>query len=117
MSTSQSAPSKVVNPRLRSKELLVHIVDEVARENPDTLYAELPRSATSFDAGFHKITYHLFANAINGMASWLAKTLEKKENFETLLYLGPNDLRHNILLLAAVKAGYKVRAAAPKSNF
>jgi len=117
MSTPQSALSKVVNPRLRSRELLVHIVDEIARENPDTLYAELPRSATSFDAGFHKITYHLFANAINGMASWLNKTLEKRENFETLLYLGPNDLRHNILLLAAVKAGYKVRAAAPKSKF
>lgn len=71
---------------------------------------------TSFDSGFDKITYHLFANAINGMASWLDKTLEKKENFETLLYLGPNDMRHNILLLAAVKAGYKVRAITPKST-
>jgi len=113
MSKSQSALSKVVNPRLRSRELLVHIVDEIARETPEALYAELPRSATNFDAGFHKVTYYLFANAINGMASWLNKTLERKGDFETLLYLGPNDLRHNILLLAAVKAGYKVRAAAP----
>lgn len=113
MSTPQSAPGKVIKSRVRSRELLVHIVDEIARENPDTLYAELPRSTTSFDAGFHKVTYQLFANAIDGMAWWLDKTLGKKDNFETLLYLGPNDLRHNILLLAAVKAGYKVRAAAP----
>lgn len=116
MPTPESTKSKVVNPRLRSRELLPHIVDEIARENPDELYAELPRSMTSFDSGFDKITYHLFANAINGMASWLDKTLEKKENFETLLYLGPNDMRHNILLLAAVKAGYKVRAITPKST-
>ena len=92
----------------QSRELLVHIVDKIARDKPDTLYAELPWSATSLDAGFRKVTYQAFANAINGMASWLDRTVEKKENFETLLYLGPNDLRHNILILAAVKAGFKV---------
>jgi hypothetical protein len=42
---------------------------------------------------------------------WLHRTLGPGESFETLLYLGPNDLRHNILLLGAVKAGYKVSTA------
>lgn len=91
-----------------SRDILVNIVDTIARENPQALYAELPKSATNLDDGYQKITYQSFANAINGMAFWLDRKLEKEEEFETLLYLGPNDLRHNVLILAAVKAGYKV---------
>ena len=30
------------------------------------------------------------------------------QTFETLAYIGPNDLRYNVLILGAVKAGYKV---------
>jgi len=98
-------------PPTPPKRLLNHVVDDMARENPDALYAELPLSPTSFGAGFRKVTYRAFANAINGMAWWLHRTLGPGESFETLLYLGPNDLRHNILLLGAVKAGYKVSTA------
>ena len=90
------------------EQLLNHVVDDIARENPELLYAELPVSPTSFDAGFRHVTYRDFANAINGMAWWLTCTLGPGGNFETLAYLGPNDLRHNILVLGAVKAGYKV---------
>lgn len=98
-------------PPALPKRLLNHVVDEMARENPDALYAELPLSPTSFGAGFRKVTYRAFANAINGMAWWLHRTLGPGKHFETLLYLGPNDLRHNILLLGAVKSGYKVSKA------
>lgn len=90
------------------KKLLNHIVDEIAAQDPLAVYAELPRSSETLDDGFQKVTYAQFSNAINGMAWWLVQSLGPGKDFETLAYIGPNDLRHNILLLAAVKAGYKV---------
>ena len=90
-------------------ELLNHVIDQRARDTPQALYAEIPRSATSFEKGFRQVTYSAFANAINGVAWWLSQSLGPGNEFKTLVYLGPNDLRHNILLFGAVKAGYKVR--------
>lgn len=90
------------------RNLLNHIVDDMAREKPEAIYAELPLSATSFDGGFRRISYRDLSNAINGMAWWLNKTLGPGQNFETLAYIGPTDMRHSILLLGAVKAGFKV---------
>lgn len=109
MATSVSVNGHDAAPPAPPKKLLNHIVDDMAREKPDVLYAEIPLSPTSFDAGFRRVTYRALANAINGMAWWLHRTLGPGQNFETLLYIGPNDLRHNILILGAVKAGYKVR--------
>lgn len=108
MATTVTVNGHGAAPPAPPKKLLNQIVDDTARDNPELLYAELPLSPTTFDAGFRKVTYHAFANAINGMAWWLHETLGPGKSFETLLYIGPNDMRHNILLLGAVKAGYKV---------
>ena len=97
------------NDRL-GKKLLNNVVDSVARTTPDLVYAELPRSSVDLSQGFRQVTYRDFANGINGIAWWIRKSLGPSETFETLTYIGPNDLRHNLLLLGAVKAGYKVRA-------
>lgn len=90
-------------------ETLTNIVDYRAKKTPQALYAEFPVSATSYDAGYRKINYAQIANAINGVAWWLNKTLGPGKDFETLAYIGPNDMRYNVLILGAVKAGYKVR--------
>lgn len=92
----------------QSTHLLNHIVDDMARNRPEAIYAELPLSPTSFAEGFRIITYRLFSNAINGIAWWLNMTLGPEQKFETLAYIGPNDMRHSILLLGAVKVGFKV---------
>ena len=91
-----------------SEILLPHLVEDRARTNPDAIYAEYPVSSSSYDDGFRKITYADFANAINGIAWWLHQTLGPGQNFETLAYIGPNDLRYPALVLGAVKAGYVV---------
>lgn len=96
-------------PPLRPRQLLCHLVDERAQTQPNAVYSEIPYSASNYDGGFRKVTYANFANAINGLAHWIKSTLGQGENFDTLAYIGPNDLRYNIVLLAAVKAGYKVR--------
>lgn len=89
-------------------KLLNHIVDDMSRERPEAIYAELPISPTSFDEGFRQVSFRDLSNAINGMAWWFHHSLGPGHDFETLTYLGPNDMRHNVLLLGAVKAGFKV---------
>jgi acyl-CoA synthetase (AMP-forming)/AMP-acid ligase II len=92
--------------------LLNHIVDDIAQNEPQKLFAEIPLSPTSFDQGFRKVTYLDLSNAINGVAAFLERSIGGGQNFPTLVYFGPPDLRYVVLLLAAVKAGYKVRTTA-----
>ena len=98
------------------EEILNNIVDYMARKFPQASYAEFPRSTTSYDAGYRKVNYRTFANAINGAAWWLHKIFGPGKDFEALAYIGPNDMRYNILILAAVKAGYKVFAYCSHSH-
>ena len=107
-----AAMNKLTSPDHPDKELLNNVVDRTARVTPDLVYAELPKSSTDLSLGFHQVTYRHFANSINGVAWWLRENLGLSKTFETLTYIGPNDLRYNLLLLGAVKAGYKVLAHA-----
>ena len=95
-------------PLYRSKQLLPNIIDGMARARPEALYAETPASHSSYDQGYRKITYRELANAVNGVAWLLTKELGRGQDFETLAYIGPNDLSYPIVILGAVKAGYKV---------
>jgi acyl-CoA synthetase (AMP-forming)/AMP-acid ligase II len=91
------------------KDILNNIVKFMAKKHPQTLFAEFPISPTSYDEGYRKITYETFANAVNAAAAWIHEALGGRgKDFETLAYIGINDPRYNILVLAAVQAGYKV---------
>lgn len=98
----------VAEPLEPGKQLLNHMVDDIARVRPCSVWAEMPVSTTSYEAGFRKITYRMLANAINGAAWWMHESLGPGKEFETLAYFGPWDIRYVVLLLGAVKAGYKV---------
>lgn len=95
-------------PLPRHNTLLLHIIDHLAANKPQTLYAEYPISTVTYDEGFRKITYGILANAINSIAWWLHETLGPGKDFETLAYIGPNNFVYPALILGAVKAGYKV---------
>ncbi|KAF1948194.1 acetyl-CoA synthetase-like protein [Byssothecium circinans] len=109
------APGLTPWPSTRNT-LLVHQVDKIAKHHPETLYAVLPRSPDTVTDGFREVTYRHLGNAVNGIASWIERTLGKSEDgtFPTLTYFGPNDLRHAFLLLGAVKAGYKMLFPSPR---
>ncbi|MCJ1463039.1 hypothetical protein MMC07_001643 [Pseudocyphellaria aurata] len=107
--------SRAPYPRYPKKQLLNHIVDGMARARPHALYAEFPKSATTYDAGFYKITYAALANAVNGVAWLLDRELGPGKAHETLTYIGPRDFRHNVMILGAVKAGYKASEVFEKS--
>lgn len=88
--------------------LLPNAIDEIARLEPEALYAEYPTSATSYNEGFTPVTFAQFANAINGVAWLLVNELGQGKNHETVAYIGVSDLRYMIMAMGAVKAGYKV---------
>ncbi|MCJ1463399.1 hypothetical protein MMC07_002006 [Pseudocyphellaria aurata] len=89
------------------RQLLNNIVDGMAHSRPQALYGKCPKSTTSYEAGFYRVTYEALANAVNGVAWLMTKELGPAQNNETLTYIGPRDLRHMVMLLGAVKAGYK----------
>lgn len=101
-------------PYTHRKQLLNHMVDGLAKARPLSVWAETPKSTTSYEAGFHKVTYRAFSNAINGVAWWLHDSLGQGQDFETLAYFGLWDIRYVVLLLGAVKAGYKMIFPSPK---
>jgi acyl-CoA synthetase (AMP-forming)/AMP-acid ligase II len=84
------------------EDLLPTLITTLAKESPDTLWAEYPSSPTTYSQGFTAITYAQFANAIN----FLAETLGRVGTGEPLAWLAPNDPR---CAIANIAAGFKVR--------
>lgn len=89
----------------------------VVTSYPDVVYAEVPRMPDGFD--YVSITYRQLNNAVNVFAWWVERTVgvpDKAEQFPTMVYMGPNDLRYVILLLGAVRVGYKMLFPTPRYN-
>lgn len=92
------------------RRLLSALVDERAASNHERPFAVIPRSAqTEAGYGYHDITYRVLADAVNRCAYWIIEVLGMSSSLETVVYVGPNDLRYQILALAVVKTGHVVR--------
>ena len=87
--------------------LLPQVVDELATTNPGRVYATYQRSS-DISEGFRDVTMGELASAVNKAAFWLMEVVGRSTTFETIAYVGPSDLRYAIMLLAAIKCGYKV---------
>lgn len=109
-STTSSCDNPPVNAHLNppyGSRLLPQVVDELARSNPNRIYATLPLSS-DLALGFLDVTMLQISQAVNKCAYWLEHTIGRSSAFETLSYMGLPDLRYAIIFLAAVKCGYKV---------
>lgn len=89
------------------RRLIPTLIDDLATRDPERVLFSIPRTA-SIEDGFEDITFSVLARAINNCAFWIERTLQRIEKFETLNYVGPQDLRYVILLLAGIKTGYQV---------
>ncbi|KAL3473530.1 hypothetical protein BJX99DRAFT_272294 [Aspergillus californicus] len=87
--------------------LLVAQVDTLAVESPTQLFCLTPNGAKVQD-GFRKVTFQDLSRAVNSMAWWLEQQLGDAVKGETIAYLGGNDIRYAILMLASHKAGYNI---------
>jgi acyl-coenzyme A synthetase/AMP-(fatty) acid ligase len=83
------------------------MLDRRAEADPDRVWARHP-VGTSYTKGFQAATYGQMRTAVNRVARLLKDKLGESQSFETLAYVGPNDLRYHIVLVAVIKLGYKV---------
>ena len=90
------------------RRLLPTTIDEVAKHNPEKVFASMLKSPGNLQDGYRDITFRQIANGVNQVAWWLERELGRSSTFETLAYLAPGDIRYTIIAVAAVKAGYKV---------
>ncbi|KAK4233779.1 hypothetical protein C8A03DRAFT_47750 [Achaetomium macrosporum] len=65
---------------------------------------------------FRAATYGQIRNAVNRVAWMLSNTIGTSTQFDTLAYLGPSDLRYHIVILAAIKTGYKAFLPSPRNS-
>ena len=91
------------------RRLLPCLLDDEAQTNPQRVFAALARS-NDLSQGFQDISFHQVANAVNFIAHRLQTIFGSNpdQDFETLTYIGPPDLRYSVVFYAAVKCGYKV---------
>lgn len=95
------------------RRLLSSVIDERAANTPQKPFMSIP-AGKIVSEGQKDITYGEMARAINRCAWWIEETIGGKGvDFPTIAtYLQPMDIRHPILTMGAVKAGYKVRYTA-----
>lgn len=92
----------------RGQRLLPHVIDYYAHHEPDRVFAAISQSE-SVANGFQDISMKAMATAVDHMAWWLERTLKgSKKRSRTLAYVGAADLRYAIVLLAAIKCGWRV---------
>jgi acyl-coenzyme A synthetase/AMP-(fatty) acid ligase len=111
MASSESMLSPMEGSILYGRRLLNVVIDQRAAAGHDRPYASIPKSST-ISEGFRDISYGLLANAVNRCTRFLTDTLGHGDGSDTIAYIGPADLRYQILSLAAVKSGHVVSRAA-----
>lgn len=99
------------------RRLIVNVVDRVAASEPDRPFIYAPRSNEPED-GWQPITYRQLANAVNHVAYIVSTTIksDSSEEFPTLAYVGPNDVRYVVLMLACIKASCKALYVSPRNS-
>lgn len=88
------------------KRLLAQTVDHVAEHDPERIFAVIARGAEVAD-GFETLTMRSVARAVNFMSRWIESNVGASTR-ETLAYMGGNDVRYCIFLLACQKTGHQV---------
>lgn len=95
------------------RRLLPAVLDEVAITDPERVFVSVPRNPENVSAGFQDITYATFAQAVNKCAWWLRDRVGMPTDPQTILYIGPLDIRYILIIIAAAKAGHTVSARQP----
>ena len=87
--------------------LLPTELDRIARESPSKIFASVPITADVND-GFRDISFLEIANGVDGFAHSLEQLHGRGNDFETLTFIGLPDIRYVLVVLGAIKCGYKV---------
>ncbi|RGP80578.1 hypothetical protein FLONG3_1317 [Fusarium longipes] len=98
--------------------VLIKLIEKIASEDPERSFVSVPVTDKAQD-GWNPVTFLQLENAINYLAHNLSNTIVKSsddEDFPTIAYIGPNDVRYAIILLACIKAGFKALFISPRNT-
>ncbi len=96
---------------------IVYKVEEMAAAQPNRLMMLKPRSSRPED-GWEPVTRKAFADAVNCAARAIFDTVKQDsaDEFPTVAYIGPNDIRYGIMMIAAIKAGCQALFLSPRNG-
>lgn len=98
----------VAPPGDLGRRLLPNVIDEIASTDPERVIYSYTLTKDPAD-GFRDVTVKALSRAIDRCAWHITEQLgPPKEAFPTIAYMGPQDVVYTILIMASVKAGYKV---------
>jgi acyl-coenzyme A synthetase/AMP-(fatty) acid ligase len=101
----------------KASTLLPNIIKENSRKDPDGVFAHVPSGTNpNYTEGYRPVTKLQFHNAVNFTASLIKERFGEAKEFETLTYVGPGDIRYSVLVVAGMKAGYKVFLPSPRNS-
>lgn len=88
--------------------LPVNIVDGIAANDPSRPFIFVPRSSNPVH-GWKPVSFGELAQAVNHLAWQITNTHgpAEPESFPTLAYIGLNDARYMVVMLACIEAGYR----------
>lgn len=97
------------------KRLLARTVDERAKTTPNDRFAVIAQGPELSD-GFQTLSMKDVAAAVNALCWWIESTIGPAQSRETLAYMGCNDVRYFLFMLACQKTGYQVRSTTPTES-
>ena len=94
---------------------LPRTVDDMASKHPERTWIYVPKS-DKLEAGYRSVSFSRLASAVNKMSRWIEHTVGISDTRETIAYMGVNDTRYIIFILAALKTGYKILLTSTRNS-
>ncbi|TKX20647.1 AMP-binding enzyme-like protein 1 [Elsinoe australis] len=94
---------------------LPKVVDEIAENHPDQTWMYIPKN-DNVRNGYREVSFSRLARVVNKMARWIERTVGTSDSRETIAYMGTNDTRYIITVLAALKTGYKIMLTSTRNS-
>ncbi|KAF5671682.1 nonribosomal peptide synthetase [Fusarium heterosporum] len=111
----QTSPEHAVGSDFEPQAMITRI-DKIASEDPTRPFTWIPATDNPRD-GWKAVTFLQLTNAINHLAHAIFNmTKGSADEFPTVAYIGPNDVRYPMMLLACVRAGCKAFFISPRNT-
>lgn len=95
---------------------LIELIDNITSEDPTRSFTHIASSNDPRD-GWKPVTFLQLANGVNYLAHAISKRVKNStEQFPTVAYIGPNDIRYPMMLLACLRAGCKALFISPRNT-
>ncbi|EFR05300.1 ochratoxin A non-ribosomal peptide synthetase [Nannizzia gypsea CBS 118893] len=105
----------VKNAEPIGRRFMAQAIDRVAELDPDRRFCIIPKGA-DYSGSFVDLTFKELAHAVNYMCRWIEESFGSTSSPATLAYLGANDIRYLIMVMACNKTGYQPQLSSIRNS-